>query len=342
MSFIWPPALALVLLVPLGWWLYSAIGARRSRRLRKAYGAAEVTRTADPRGGRGRIGARLPAVLIAGGLVIMTVALARPQAVVALPRQEGAVILAFDVSGSMVATDISPTRLAAAQAAAKDFVARQPDGISIGIVAFSDAGVSIQTPTTDQAEVMSAIDRLAAQKGTSVAAGINASLDAIAAYEAGPYGGDYYTNRTPAPGPTATPTPVPAGYHAPAVIVLLSDGENNEQPSPLTAAQTAANEGVRIFTVGLGSSAGTDLDVNGVHVHTSLDAATLQQIAQTTGGTYYSATDATQLLNVYDNLDTQLVVQPQLTELTAIFAGLAVLMLAAGGLGSMLSVGRLP
>ena len=251
----------------------------------------------------------------------MGVALGRPQAVVALPRQEGTVILAFDVSASMAATDLAPTRMEAAKVAAKDFVARQPTGITIGVVAFSDSGVSIQAPTTDQGSVDAAIDRLAPQRGTSLATGIMASLNVIAQAEAGPWANNYYSNASPGPSPAATPTPVPSGYHDPAVIVLLSDGENNESPDPLAAAQTAADRGVRIYTVGIGSAAGTTVTVNGFQIHTQLDEATLQQISQVTGGTYYAAPDSQQLRSVYDNLDTQLVIQPQMTEVTSLFAG---------------------
>ncbi len=339
MSFIWPPMLLSVLLVPLGVWLYGQIGRLRGRRLVTAFGGAALDAGPEPRLARRR---RVPAALLVGGLVLLGVALARPQAVVALPRQDGTVLLAFDVSDSMSATDISPTRIAAARTAAKDFVAKQPSGISIGVVAFSDSGVSVQTPSTDPGVVDAAIDRLTAKKGTSVAAGIDASLAAIAAAARGPFGNDYYTVSTPGPDPTPAPTPVPPGYHAPAVIVLLSDGENNENPDPLSAAQLAANQGIRIFTVGIGSPGGADLDVNGVHVHTALDAAELQQISQLTGGTYYAATDAGQLRSVYDNLDTQLVAKPELTELTAIVGGASLLLLFAGGLLGFAGLGRLP
>jgi Ca-activated chloride channel family protein len=339
MSFIWPPMLLTVALVPLGALLYWALDRRRHRLLatRGGMGLGQGT-TRRPAGLR----SRAPTALILAGMAMMAVAMARPQAVVDLPREEGTVILAFDVSASMGATDIAPTRIDAAKAAAKDFVSRQPDGISIGVVAFSDSGVSVQTPTNDQATVLSAIDRLTPERGTSVAEGITASLNAIAVAEAGPFANNYYSNQSPAPTPTPTPTPVPAGTHAPAVIVLLSDGENNESPDPLAAAQTAANMGVRIYTVGIGSAAGTTLNLDGFQVFTQLDEATLQQISQLTGGTYYSATNAQQLLSIYDNLDTQLVIQPQETEITSLVAGLGLLMLVVGGLTSLIWLGRLP
>ena len=337
MSFIWPPMLATLLLVPLGLLLFGYLDVRRRRRL-ATYGGSGLTQTVTRRPG---IRGRVPAVLLILGLVAISLAMARPQAVLSLPRQEGTVILAFDVSASMAATDLQPTRIAAAKAAAKDFVAKQPTSIDIGVVAFSDSGVQVQQPTNDQASVIAAIDRLTPERGTSVAGGILASLKVIAIAEAGPYANDYYTNASPAPTPTPTPTPVPTGTHAPAAIVLLSDGENNESPDPMAAAQAAANQGVRIYTVGLGSAAGTTVTVNGFQLHTQLDEATLQQISQVTDGTYYNATDSQQLRSIYDNLDTGLVLQPQMTEITSIFAGVGLLALIAGALTSLYWLGRL-
>ena len=339
MSFIWPPMLLSLALIPIGVLLYRFLDRQRRRRL-AAYGGPGAQGTSRRPGFRSRV----PAGLLLLGLVVMSVALARPQAVVSLPRQEGTVILAFDVSASMAATDLAPTRIAAAKVAAKDFVARQPSSITIGVVAFSDSGVSVQAPTNDQATVLAAIDRLTPQRGTSVAQGILASLKVIATAQAGPFSGDYYTNQTPGPAPTPapTPTPVPVGVHAPAVIVLLSDGENNENPDPAAAAQAAADQGVRIYTVGIGSAAGTTVNVSGFQVFTQLDEATLQSISETTGGTYYAASDAQQLRSVYDNIDTQVVLQPQMTEITSLLAGVSLLLLVAGAMTSLLWLGRLP
>ena len=338
MSFIWPPLLATLFLVPLGLLLYAYLDVRRRRRL-AAYGGSGLAQTVTRRPG---IRGRFPAVLLILGLSAISLAMARPQAVLSLPRQDGTVILAFDVSASMAATDLQPTRIAAAKAAAKDFVAKQPTSINIGVVAFSDSGIQVQQPTNDQASVISAIDRLTPERGTSVAEGILASLKVIAIAEAGPYANNYYSNASPASAPTPTPTPVPAGTHAPAAIVLLSDGENNESPDPMAAAQAAANQGVRIYTVGLGSAAGSTVTVNGFQLHTQLDEATLQQISQVTDGTYYNATDAQQLRSIYDNLDTGLVLQPQMTEITSIFAGAGLLLLIAGALTSLYWLGRMP
>jgi Ca-activated chloride channel family protein len=339
MSFIWPFMLASLALIPIGLLLYRFMDIRRRRRL-AAYGGLRLG--AGTAGRPGRVRSRIPAALLLLGLTVMLFALSRPQAVVSLPREEGTVILAFDVSASMAANDLAPSRIEAAKVAAKDFVARQPVTVSIGVVAFSDSGVSVQAPTNDQATVVSAIDRLTPQRGTSLGQGIDASLKAIATELAGPYSNNYYSNRSPGTSPTPAPTPVPSGTHAPAVIVLLSDGENNESPDPMVAAQAAADQGVRIYTVGIGSTAGADVTLNGFQVHTQLDEATLQAIAQTTGGTYYGATDAAQLRSIYDSLDTQVVLQPQLTEITSILAGVSVLMLLAGALTSLIWLGRLP
>src|ERR1035437_4070796 len=230
MSFIWPPMLLSLALIPIGLLLYRFLEGRRRRRL-AAYGGSGLALGAARRSG---FRSRVPAAFLLLGLVVMSVALARPQAVVSLPRQEGTVILAFDVSASMGATDLTPTRIAAAKVAAKDFVMKQPSGVTVGVVAFSDSGISVQQPSNDQSAVLAAIDRLAPQRGTSVAEGILASLKVIAVAEAGPWANNYYSNASPGPSPTPspTPTPMPSGTHAPAVIILLSDGENNENPNP--------------------------------------------------------------------------------------------------------------
>jgi Ca-activated chloride channel family protein len=206
-------------------------------------------------------------------------------------------------------------------------------------VAFSNTGLSIQAPTDDQASVLAAIKRLVPEQGTSLAQGILAALGSIALAE-NPPATNYYSNRSPAP--TASPAPVPPGSDSSAVIVLLTDGENTQPPDPTAAIQAAANRGVRIDTVGIGSAAGTTLTVNGFKVHTQLDAAALQQISQTTGGTYYAAGDGQDLTRIYRDLGSRLVVQPQMIEVTALFAGAAVLLLAAGGITSMAWFGRLP
>jgi Ca-activated chloride channel homolog len=332
MSFQWPWMLLLLLAVPLLAAGYVVLEQRRRRRfaglgsLRPPGGAPEALRY-------------VPASFVLAGIVLLMVAMARPQAVLAIPREEGTVILAFDVSGSMAADDLRPTRMDAAKAAATAFVQHQPASVVIGVVAFSESGISVQVPTNDQADVLAAIARLRPERGTSLAQGILASLATIAKAE-GPQNQGYYTSRSPAP--TPQPSPVPPGTHTSAVIVLLSDGENTVRPDPIPAAQEAADRGIRIDTVGIGSPGGTTLQVEGFSVHTQLDEPTLQQIASITDGSYYRADSTDVLVGVYDALDTRLVARDQSIEVTAIVAGLGLLLLLVGGVVSLSWLARLP
>jgi Ca-activated chloride channel family protein len=337
-TFIWPAMLLLILAIPLGAAGYLALERRRRRRV-AAYGITPGPASPWVSNRLAALRRRIASAFILVGLAMLVIAMARPQSVVSVPRVEGTVILAFDVSGSMAADDLKPTRMEAAKAAARAFVERQPTSILIGVVAFSDSGFSIQVPTSDQAQVLGAIERLAPERGTSLGRGILSSLTTIAAAEADPAAG-YYTNRSP--GPTPDPTPVPAGTHAPAAIVLLTDGENNQSPDPLEAAGVAADRGVRIFTVGIGSAAGTTLEVEGFMVHSRLDEPMLRQISEITGGAYYAATDPTELAAIYEGIDTRLIVKPEAMEVTSLFAGAGMLILLIGAVASLTWLGRLP
>jgi Ca-activated chloride channel homolog len=336
MSFLWPVMLVLVWLVPVAVLGYVLLQWYRRRRLAKY--SSFMTGQAPP--GRPLGWWRyLPPLLFLIGLTILTVAMARPQAVVQVPRVEGTVILAFDVSGSMAADDIKPTRMDAAKAAALDFVQHQPSTVLIGVVAFSDGGFPVQPPTNDQNALAQAIGRLSPQRGTSLGQGIGAALTAINEAEHPPQT-NFYSNATPAP--TATPQPVAPGSHGSTVVVVLTDGENNEPPNPLAVAQAAADRGIRLFTVGLGSPQGTTLKVNGFTVHTQLNEPLLQQMARVTAGNYFNAQSVADLHTVYDKLDEQLIVKPQKMEVTSLLAGASIVVLLAGGLLSLLWFSRLP
>jgi Ca-activated chloride channel homolog len=335
MSFIWPLMLILLLLLPLCVVLYVRLQ-RRRRRLAASYGSLGLVQGAAGR----QLGVRrhIPPALFLASLAIMIVALARPQTSVAVPRVEGMVLLTFDVSGSMAAEDLQPNRMEAAKVAARAFVEQQPNTVQIGVLAFSDSGLAVQAPTNDQAAVLAAINRLSPQRGTSLGQGILAALNTIATANQPPP--KIYTNLTPTPAPS--PTPVPDGTYTSAAIVLLTDGENNENPNPLEVAQLAADRGVRIYTIGIGSTSGTTLHVNGFTVHTSLDEPMLQQIAQVTEGDYYHAASGDDLRAIYENLGLQLVIKPEDTEVTALFAGAGMLLLLIGALCSMLWLSRAP
>lgn len=338
MSFIWPAVLVLLLVIPLGVAVYVTRERRRRARVAATLGALQPA-GASGTGRVRQIRRRIPAALLVAGLTVLVVAMARPQSVIGVPRFEGTVVLAFDVSGSMAATDMQPTRMEAAKAAARTFVSRQPESIQMGVVAFSDAGFNVTIPTDDQSAVLAAIDRLGPERGTSIARGIVSSMTAIATAARDPEAG-YYTNKSP--DPNQLPPVVTPGTFAPAAIVLLSDGENNQQPDPIVAAQGAAERGIRIFTVGLGTAAGTTLEVDGFRVHSALDEAALRQIAEVTDGTYYAASEPDQLASIYDDIEKRFVIRPEATEITSFMAGAGLGLLMLGGLASLFWFGRLP
>ena len=333
MTFVWPPMLLAVLIVPLGVIVARRIDDRRRQRM------AALSGQGWSGGGRNsRLLDRLPGVLTVAAFVMLAVALARPQATISLPRIEGTVVLTFDVSGSMAADDVTPSRMEAAKVAAKSIVDRRPQGVVVGVVAFSDSGLSIQTPTNDQAAVLQAIDRLGPARGTSLGQGILASLGAIAQAESDTPAG-YYSNRSAAP--TDSPPPVAPGSHDAAEIVLFSDGENNERPEPLAAAQTAADLGIRIQTIGVGTAAGTTLDLDGFRVQTQLDEDLLRQIADVTTGAYQPAAELDPGA-VYTTLAQRLVARDEALEITALVAGAGLVLLIVAGVTSLARSGRLP
>jgi Ca-activated chloride channel family protein len=287
----------------------------------------------------------IPPALFLAAMFFMTAALARPVMLVTAPAQEGTVILAIDVSGSMQAEDVKPNRMEAAKMAAKTFVARQGPDVSVGVVSFSSDASVVQSPTTDKELVMRAIDRLRPQRATAIGRGILTSLDAIFENEEGVLPSVAALARLEASGgqPRPAPTPPPGGtLNAPATIILLSDGQNNQFPAPLQIIDEAIGRGVRVYTVGLGSAEGTILRLQGRQIRTRLDEATLKQIAKMTDAEYFNASNAADLRAVYEKLSTQLVLRQQRTEVTAYLTALAaVLSIIAGGL-SLLWFNRLP
>lgn len=335
MSFLWPTLLFSLAAIPVLVLLYLSMQRRRKRFALK-FGNLGMVRDA---GGRSPgLRRHIPALLFLAGLTILMLAMARPQSVVSLPTVEGSVILAFDVSGSMAAEDLKPTRMEAAKAAAREFVNQQPASVQIGVVAFSDGGFTVQTHTDDRQAILDTIDRLTPTRGTSLAHGILASLNAIDAYQAGDamIYGSMLTPTSP------TPTAVPPGTFNPAVIVLLTDGENTSPPEPLTAALEAARRGVRIYTIGVGSPSGIDLQVEDFIVHTQLDEPSLKQIAAVTGGAYYNAQNEDELLAIYNQIKPQWTVKTEKTEITSLFAGASIFVLLIAAAISLLWFSRLP
>lgn len=355
MEFTWPWLLPLLLAVPL---LVAAYVWAMRRRARFALRYSSLTIMKDALGKGPGVRRHIPPFLFLLGITAMLVGLARPVGLVSVPAANATVILAIDISRSMRTRDIQPTRLDAAIAAAEEFVSQQTPTTRIGVVAFSADANLVQAPTTDQSAVMAAVDRLQLGSRTAIGSGILTSLDAI--FE-NPDASVSPSAQDPSV-PTPTPTPVPDGYHEPAIIILLSDGRSNTGPLPLDAAQVAANRGVRIFTVGLGTNQPGTIQggpggngqfgpgggffggggFRGGGFNMELDETTLQEIANLTGGKYFHATETEELLSIYQNLNTQLIVQTERTELTAWFTGVAGAFLLIGGTLSLLWFNRLP
>jgi len=329
MSFIWPLMLLALLLIPLLVWSYFRLLQRRQRDA-AAWSALGLVRSSSGRTlGRRR---HLPPLFFLTGLSLLLLGLARPQMTVSLPRIEGTVILAFDVSNSMAADDLEPTRMEAAKEAARAFVDKQPQTVQIGVVAFSNGGLVVQPPTNNQAEVLATIDRLSPQGGTSLGQGIFTALNAIAGEPIAIDEADL----------EAGLGSIEIGHYPSAVILLLSDGENTSRPDPLEIAQVAAEAGVRIYPVGVGSPQGAILQLDGFNILSQLNETTLKQIASLTNGAYYYASDEASLQEIYKNVDLRLTIKGEQSEITAIVAGISMLFLLTGGALSMLWYGRVP
>jgi Ca-activated chloride channel family protein len=338
MLFLWPEMLWFLLIMPLLIVVY-ILAQRRRQRYALRYASLSLVKEAMGRGPG--IRRHIPPALFLIGLMVMIVALARPVAIVTLPTRQATVILTMDVSGSMQADDLKPNRMEAAKAAARAFVERQPPGIRIGVVSFSDNAAIVQAPTDDRMAVNAAINRLTTQRATAIGRGLLTSLDAI--FEGGEEEAAVVPTRSlSTPVPTPTPTPVRKGQYAPAIIVLLTDGENNQYPPPLQIIDRVVDRGIRVYTVGVGSPEGTVLRVQGRSIRTRLDEATLKKIAEQTDGVYYNAANEKDLRAIYENLATRLVLRAEKTEITAGLTGIAALLSLVAGILSLLWFNRLP
>ena len=342
MNFIWARMLLLLILVP---FLVAAYVLAQRRRQKYALRYASLSLVKDALGKGPGIRRHIPAGLFLAGMTVIIFALARPSATVTLPSEEGTVILSMDVSGSMRATDIKPSRMEAVKEAARIFIARRPRNVRIGIVAFSGTAELIQPPTSDNDQLLAAVNRLHPERYTAIGSGLQTALDAI-------FEKKDQTTDTPPPDPNnpltaAPPTdqeppPVPPGSYKSAVIVLMTDGQSNQGPDPLDVADKAANLGVRVFTVGVGTKEGAIIGFEGFSFRVILDEATCKEIAAKTAGMYFKASSEGDLHKIYENLSTRLMVEREKTEITAIFVAVAAALLLAAGAFSLLWFNRLP
>ena len=258
---------------------------------------------------------------------------------VSVPKLEGTVVLTFDVSGSMAADDLKPTRMEAAKAAARAFVEQQPANILIGVVAFSDGGITVQPPTNNRDQTLETIYRLVPRRGTSLGNGILVALNTIVVGAGDP---PFLTSTGSTPPSAPEAGAVIQGWYPSAVIVLLSDGENTQDPDPLLAADLAADLGVRVYTIGVGKPEGAVITVEGFSIMSQLNEGMLQEISTSTGGQYYNAANEADLLRIYRDLEPKLAFKTEEIEVTALFAAVGFLFFLFAGALSLLWFGRVP
>ena len=271
----------------------------------------------------------IPFALFAAALALVCFALARPTVSLALPERQGTVILAFDVSNSMRADDLEPSRIAAAKQAATAFVKRQPRTIRIGVVTFGDGAVTALRPTKVKTDVLAAIKRLSVGGGTSLGQGLYTSLETIA-------GKPLTIDESALERDDAA---VDIGFFGSSAIVLLSDGENTSRLDPLRIAEVASTAGVRIHAIGIGTDEGI-VEIDGFSIATALDEALLTEIAEVTDGSYEQAGDAAALNGIYESIDLELKSVHERREVTALLAAASGVLLALGSVLSIAWFGR--
>jgi Ca-activated chloride channel family protein len=335
-KFLWPDLLWLMLLLPLLVALYLWLLARRRKTtLRLASVAVARLAVGKGPGWRRHVPPLLMLLAVAAGLV----AVSRPAATLTLPLAERTIMLAMDVSGSMRAEDVKPNRLVASQEAAKSFVNNLPREVRVGVVSFAGTAAVVQAPTTSRDDVIAAIDRFQLQRGTATGSGIILSLATLF-----PDHGieiQHVTGQRNFPGkpvagladkPEKKFTPVEPGSYNSAAVIMLTDGQRTTGPDPLEAAKMAAERGIRVYTVGIGTTSGETIGFDGWSMRVRLDEETLKNISVLTHGEYFYAGTAEDLKQVYEGLSSRMVVERKETEVSALFAGLAALLsvLAAG------------
>jgi len=312
MSFQAPLFLLGLALVPLAV-AAALLARRRPARYAVRFPALPTLAAAVPRGPRWR--RVLPPALLCLALAGLAVALARPEATVAVPVEQASVMLVTDTSGSMNATDVSPSRLAAARAAGERFLDNVPDELQVGLVAFADAPTGVLRPTDDRDAVRGALARLTAEGGTATGDALAVALDALP---------DRDGENPP-----------------PAAVVLLSDGATSTGDDPVDIAAEARRAGVPVYTVALGTEDGV-IEQGGQTIRVAPDPEALAEVAQASGGRAFAAEDAGALDEVYERLGSQIGTREERREITAGFAAAGLVLLFAGAATSLRWRGRIP
>jgi Ca-activated chloride channel family protein len=335
MQFLWPQFLWLLLALPLLVGLYVYL-LRRKKKLSVRYASLSIVKEAMGAGSQVR--RHIPPLLFLLAMTALLLAASRPVAVVTLPSNQQTIMLAMDVSGSMRATDVQPNRLVAAQTAAKAFLQELPRHVKVGIVAFAGSAQVAQLPTTNREDLVTAIDRFQLQRATATGNAIVISLatlfpDAgidLESMQGGQRMRGFSLDSEKKPRQEFTP--VAPGSYPSAAIIMLTDGQRTTGVDPLEAAKLAADRGVRVYTVGIGTVDGETIGFEGWSMRVRLDEETLKAIAQKTSAEYFYAGTAQDLRKVYETLSSKLTVEKKETEISALFAlaAAALALLSAG------------
>jgi Ca-activated chloride channel homolog len=343
MTFEWPLMLWLLLILPLLVLCYLLI-LRRKKRAALRYASLSLVKEAL--GPAQALRRHVPAVLFLLAVGLMIFATARPIATITLPMQQEMVILAMDVSGSMRASDVKPSRIVAAQDAAKAFIAELPPHTKVGIVAFAATASVVQAPTLSRDDLVAAIDRFQLQRGTAIGSGLIVSLATLFP-DAGIDVSNLLYGRSNADNDSNTPIgqnpkeaekefkPVPPGSMTSAAVILLTDGQRTTGPDALDAAKMMADRGVRVFTVGIGTKEGETIGFEGWSMRVRLDEDSLKRIAEMTRGEYFYAGTALDLKKIYQSLNSRIAFEKRHTEVSALFSGLAALFAVIAALLSL-------
>ncbi len=334
-TFLWPNMLWAMLALPIILGLYVFL---MSRRKKTSLRYANLALVKEALGSRSAWRRHVPPALLFLALAALLFASSRPAALITLPSAQETIVLAIDVSGSMRATDVQPSRLVAAQEAAKAFVADLPRNVKVAVVSFAGTAAVVQAPTLSRDDVYAAIDRFQLQRATAIGSGIVISLATIFP-EAGIDLSQITGARPMPPGPNDKPPPefkpVPPGSYSSAAIILLTDGQRTTGPDSLDAAKMAADRGVRVYTVGIGTKEGETIGFEGWSMRVRLDEDTLKDIAKLTKAEYFYAGTAQDLKKVYQGLSTRLIVEKKETEISGLLALIgALLVLVAAGLST--------
>ena len=330
MSFIWPWVLVSLLALPVCVYVYHLLQQKRGRDAASLGTLGIMGEGAARHAGPGWR-RHVPPIVLLVGVALLAIASARPEIEIPFPRMEGTVLLTFDVSASMAADDVEPTRMDVAKQVGRTLVEQRPESAKIGVVAFGEGGLVVQSPTDDDDALIATIDRLVPQSGTSLGRGILTALNMV-------YPEAYLSSDGTAP----LAGSAPQAALAPTIIVLLTDGENTDPPDPLEAAQLAIDRGVRVYTVGLGTSEGAVVEIDGFNLATSLNEPVLQEVALLTEGEYFRIEELDDALVVYEEMETEFVVESREIEITSILGGVSMLLLLVGGGLSLLWFGRVP